>query len=171
MAPAPGTVRFFRQSNEDRLQNITGFHDDMVAVENHRRKEMLVGGRRQVAADLGTARGRGQEGVPGRADALAAGTGAAEIYRSAGSISASQESGPSSGRGQLRPAEVDTTGHSGPAAVRVKTVTAEPDKPSPSHWLEFALLVAVILMSWGSTRSGGAPGMKERIGPRRKPGK
>ena len=28
----------------------------------------------------------------------------------------------------------------------VKTVTAEPDKPSPSHWPEFALLVAVILI-------------------------
>jgi hypothetical protein len=28
----------------------------------------------------------------------------------------------------------------------VKTVTAEPDKPSPSHWPEFALLVAGALM-------------------------
>jgi len=67
---------------------------------------------RQVATDLGTARGRG------RAEALAAGTGAAEIHRSAGSAPAIQEPGPSSSRGQSWRAEADTTGHTRPAAVR-----------------------------------------------------
>jgi len=103
---------------------------------------------RQVATDLGTARGRGRAEVLGRAEALAAGTGAAEIHRSAAPAPAL----PAKNQDRLQvednldPPKPIRQVIPGLQQYEVKTVTVEPDKPSPSHWPEFALLVAVILM-------------------------